>query len=383
MTHLSLLELSSCIGQALEDALAGTYWVSAEIASMSERGGHLYLDLVEKGKREAIVAKQRATCWSGVQRMLQAYFEQETGCRLQAGMQVLLEAEVSFHSVYGLSLNIVGIDPSYTVGDMARQRQKTIEQLHEEGVFDMQRSLVLPTLPLRLAVISSASAAGYGDFCAQLAASGYAFRPTLYGAIMQGDNAEESICKALDEIAEHEAEYDAVVLIRGGGATTDLSCFDRYKLCATCAQYPLPILSGIGHTKDVSIVDMVAFAALNTPTAVAEYLIDRLDRQVERLNDLAYRLQLARQQQALLRQHRLDRFAQRLQQARQLFGMAQQNRIAGLQQRLESCSPERIFRMGYSMTKVNGKAVRSAAEVKAGDRMTTYWIDGTAESIAQ
>ncbi len=383
MTQVSLLELSNCIGQALEEILEGSYWVSAEIASMSERGGHLYLDLVEKGKRETIIAKLRATCWSGRQQMLQAYFEQETGSRLQAGMQVLLEVEVNYHSVYGVSLNIVGIDPSYTLGDMARQRQKTIQQLHEEGVFDMQRSLVLPTLTMRLAVISSATAAGYGDFCAQLAASGYRFEPTLFGAIMQGDNAEQSILNALEKIAEHESEYDAVVLIRGGGATTDLSCFDRYLLCAACAQYPLPILSGIGHTRDVSIVDMVAFAALNTPTAVAEFLIDRLDKQVDRLNDLAYRLQHAHLQQALLRQHRLDSIAQRLLQTQQLFVAAQQNRLQILQQRLLSCSPERIFKMGYSMTKANGKVVRSAVDVAEGDVLTTYLLDGAIESTVK
>lgn len=383
MTQVSLFELSNCIGQALEEVFESTYWVSAEIASLNERGGHLYLDLVEKGKRDVIIAKQRATCWRGKQQLLQACFEQATGSRLQAGMQVLLEVEVAFNAVYGLSLNIVGIDPSYTLGNMARQRQKTIQQLHEDGVFDMQRALVLPTLPLRLAVISSATAAGYGDFCAQLAASAYRFEPTLYAAVMQGDNAEQSILGALEKIAEHEADYDAVVLIRGGGATTDLTCFDRYRLCAVCAQYPLPILSGIGHTRDVSIVDMVAFAALNTPTAVAEFLIDRLDKQVEHINDLAYRLQRAHLQQALLRQHRLDSLAQRLQQTRQLFVAAQQNRLQILQQRLVSCSPERIFRMGYSMTKVNGRVVRSAVDVAAGDVLTTYLVDGAVESTAK
>lgn len=371
------------IGEALAVELPETYWVRAEIASLSEKGGHLYLELIEKGKREILVAKQRATCWSNLQTMLQAYFEQETGSRLQAGMQVLVEVEVNYHAVYGLSLNIVNIDPRYTLGDMARQRQETIRQLQEEGIIDMQKELVLPTLAKRIAVVSAAGAAGYGDFCDQLYASPYPFSTQLFAATMQGDNAERSIIAALGAIAAQEEDFDAVVIIRGGGASTDLSCFDRYTLCAHCAQFPLPIISGIGHTRDVSVLDMVAHTALKTPTAVAAYLIERMDIQSARIDDLQQRLLRTADRQILLRQHRIDEWQQRLEQANRQLLLRQSHKIELIEQRIAACSPERIYRMGYSLLKCNGKAVHSVRDVAAGDVLTTCVQDGEIHSVAQ
>ena len=349
MEALTLTELCLLIGETLDDRLAPSYWVQAEISSLSLKGGHMYLELVD-GK----TAKMRATCWSGTQEMLTAYFESETGQQLQAGMKVLIEAEVQFHPVYGLSLSIVGIDPAYTLGDIAQQRQRTIQQLEKDGLIDAQQLLPLPTLIRRIAVISSPNAAGYEDFKHQLDTSHYRFETQLFGATMQGEGAAKSIIAALSEIEG----FDAVVIIRGGGATTDLSCFDNYELCAVCAQFDLPILTGIGHTRDVSVLDLVAHQALKTPTAVAEWLIHRMDDQMARINDLLMRLQRTAERQILIRRHRIEL----------------------LQQRLAACNPERIYRMGYSLLTKNGQIIRSVHDLHPGDIVTTHLADGSINS---
>ena len=349
MEALTLTELCLLIGETLDDRLAPSYWVQAEISSLSLKGGHMYLELID-GK----TAKMRATCWSGTQEMLNAYFESETGQQLQAGMKVLIETEVQFHPVYGLSLSIVGIDPAYTLGDIAQQRQRTIQQLEKDGLIDAQQLLPLPTLIRRIAVISSSNAAGYEDFKHQLDTSHYRFETQLFGATMQGEGAAKSIIAALNEI---EGSYDCVVIIRGGGATTDLSCFDNYELCAVCAQFDLPILTGIGHTRDVSVLDLVAHQALKTPTAVAEWLIHRMDDQMARINDLLMRLQRTAERQILIRRHRIEL----------------------LQQRLAACNPERIYRMGYSLLTKNGQIIRSVHDLHPGDIVTTHLSDGSCD----
>ena len=387
MAPLTLSELCYLIGEALDDSLAPSYWVKAEISSLSERGGHLYLDIIDSppsGGRGAS-AKMRATCWAGNKEILMAYFESETGQPLQAGMSVLVEAEIQYHAVYGLSLSIVGIDPSYTLGDIARQRQQTIAQLKADGLLDAQQLLPLPTLIRRIAVISSPQAAGYEDFKHQLDASPYRFETTLFGATMQGETAARSILAALEEISntslpsKHEElcsigrpvdgrrtlsglglPYDAVVIIRGGGATTDLSCFDNYELCAVCAQYELPVLTGIGHTRDISILDLVAHEALKTPTAVAEWLIHRLDEQSARIENLFLRLARTAERQILIRRHRVDL----------------------LEQRLAACNPERIYRMGYSLLTKNGQVIRSVSDIHPGDVVTSHLADGTIDLTA-
>lgn len=353
MQAVTLTELCTLIGEVLDESLAGSWWVKAEISSLSERGGHMYLELVD-GKS----AKMRATCWAGTKEMLQAYFASETGQRLQAGMAVLVEAEVQYHAVYGLSLSIVGIDPQYTLGDLARQRQQTIAQLQADGLMESQQLLPLPTLLRRIAVISSPSAAGYEDFKHQLDNSGYAFMTRLFGATMQGETAPKSIIAALEAIAESEERFECAVIIRGGGATNDLSCFDNYALCAVCAQFELPVISGIGHTRDISILDMVAHEALKTPTAVAEWLIHRLDAQKNRIAELEIRLQRTAERQMLIRRHKIEM----------------------LEQRLAACNPERIYRMGYSLVTKDGKIVRSVQDLRTGDRIETHLADGSIRS---
>ena len=358
METLTLSELCNEIGEALDDSLASTYWVKAEISSLSIKGGHMYLELVE-GK----AAKMRATCWAGTQELLMAYFESETGQRLQTGMAVLVEAEIQWHPVYGLSLSIVNIDPSYTLGDIARQRQQTIAALQADGLLDAQQLLPLPTLIRRIAVISSPNAAGYEDFTKTLHRTPYTFHTDLFAATMQGSTAAKSIIAALEEISQEliansQQPFDCAAIIRGGGATTDLTCFDDYALCAVCAQYELPIITGIGHTRDVSVLDLVAHEALKTPTAVAEWLIHRMDDQMTRITDLTVRLHRTAERQILIRRHRVEL----------------------LEQRLAACNPERIYRMGYSLLTKNGRVIRSVSDLHPGDIVTTHLIDGSFDS---
>ena len=326
----------------------------------------MYLELVESDPtaKANAKAKMRATCWAGTKEMLLAYFESETGQPLQPGMAVLVEAQVQYHPVYGLSLSIIGIDPSYTLGDIARQRQQTIAQLKADGLLDAQQLLTLPTLIRRIAVISSPQAAGYEDFKHQLQATNYQFQIELFPAIMQGEAAEQSIISALEQISivnrksPNRKSFDCVAIIRGGGATTDLSCFDRYTLCAVCAQFEIPIITGIGHTRDIAILDLVAHTSLKTPTAVAEWLIHRLDTQMNRIADLLVRLQRTRERQILLRQHRIEL----------------------LEQRLRAVNPEFIYRRGYSLLTKNGKVIRSVHELQSGDIITTHLADGSVQS---
>ena len=400
MHSYTLTELCDEIGDVLSEGLAPSYWVKAEISSLSEKAGHLYLELVDNHQssiinhQSSIASKMRATCWAGTKELLLAYFQSETGQTLQAGMAVLVEAEIRFHSVYGLSLSIINIDPGYTLGDIARQRQKTIAQLQADGLLDAQQLLPLPTLIRRIAVISSPNAAGYEDFRHQLDLSPFTFHLSLYAATMQGEHAAKSITAALEEISQElgqtcnsqqpkansqqltansqqlgqtcnsqqpkansQQPYDCIAIIRGGGATTDLSCFDNYELCAVCAQYELPVISGIGHTRDVSVLDLVAHEALKTPTAVAEWLIHRMEDQMNRINDLTVRLQRTAERQILIRRHRIEI----------------------LEQRLNACNPERIYRMGYSLLTKNGKVVRSVTELQQGDTVTTHLADGTCD----
>ena len=384
MKQYSLSELCAEIQEVMENDLLERYWVCAEIASLSARG-HCYMELVEKADDNMLAAKVRATCWSNVYSLLSAYFIQETGQALRVGMQVLVEVSVAFHPVYGLSLNVWNIDPIYTQGDLAKQRQATIRRLTEDGVMELQQRLELPTLIRKVAVISAADAAGYGDFCDQLQNNrfGVKFEVELFAAVMQGDHAPKSIIKALNEIVSEEEKWDIVVIIRGGGATTDLGCFDDYELASHCAQFPLPILSGIGHTRDMSIVDMVAHTSVKTPTAAAEWLIERVAEQVEMISQLVLRLQRATQHAVVQENNKLQAYMQRMNHAAQRLLMQEQNRLQMWTKMIELHSPERIFKMGYSLTMVNGKPVMRKEDVKEGDVLKTYLQDGVVESVVK
>lgn len=384
MQVYSLLELCDSIQAVVENTLPDRYWVRAEIASMSVRG-HCYMELVEKGDRGILAAKVRATCWNNVYNLLEPYFAGATGQPLHVGLQILVEVSVEFHSVYGLSLSIWNIDPNYTLGDLAKQRKETIRRLTEDGVMDLQKSLVLPTLVRRIAVISAADAAGYGDFCDQLHNNrfGYKFHTELYPAVMQGDTAARSITQALSNIASQEEEWDVVVIIRGGGASTDLSCFDDYALASHCAQFPLPIVAGIGHTRDVSVVDMVVNMSVKTPTAAAEWLIELVAVQVEKIGALLSRLQRASQGTINQEKNRLLLFQHRIKHSVYQMITREKSKFNIWKKTIELHSPERIYKMGYSLTTLNGKVIRSHEDVKTGDLIETHLKDGTVQSVVE
>ena len=381
-----LSELCNMIGESLQIGLPDSYLVTAEISGMQTRNGHCYMELVEKGKNNAIYeARIRAVCWASTYTMLSAYFIQETGQQLQNGMKVLVEVEINFHNTYGLSLVIVGIDPKYTLGDMQEQREKTIQQLKDDGVFDMNHIIRFPSLPKRIAVISSREAAGYEDFYKQLKnnSQGYAFKIDLFNAIMQGDKAKQSICSVLEEIASKEQDYDVVVITRGGGSTNDLSCFDDYQLCSYIAQFPLPVISAIGHTKDISIADMVANISLKTPTAAANYLIELFDRQADEIDRLEQRLRLELSNLHLKKTQELDNLQNRIINSFSLLLQKQYNNLDLIEHSIKLQSPQRLLKQGYSITLINGKPINSVNNVKSGDQIQTDVADGSIISIVK
>jgi len=393
MQSFSLSEFLAAVQLAVRGSFPDSYWVRAEISNLSARpNSHCYMELAESangsargGYGQEYAAKIKANCWRNIWAGVSQDFEAAVGQPLKVGMQVLAQVTIDFHPVYGMSLTVQSIDPSFTLGDLARQKAEALKKLEDEGIIDMQQGLRLATLPKRLAVISAATAAGYQDFCDQLQNNqeGYAFRTTLFAATMQGDTAATSIIKALEKIYEQEQLFDAVVIIRGGGATTDLSCFDQYELAANCAQFPLPIIAGIGHTRDVSLVDRVAFASVKTPTAAAEFFISRMAEQDAELQQLADRLQQTAARQIVLRRQVLDQTEMRI---RLLIGQRlqkQSGKLDLIEKTIQLHSPERIFRMGYSLTTRDGKVVRRADELQAGDRLVTVFADGQAESVVE
>lgn len=290
MDFLSLFDLNNRVRQVLKERFSLPVWVAAEIASVQEnRSGHCYLELVDKPEgEENPVAVAKGTIWAFTYRMLKPYFETTTGRPLEKGMKVLIQAEVVFHELYGYSLNIKDIDPTFTIGDLERKRREVTEQLEKDGIIDMNRNLVLPLLPKNIAVISSPTAAGLGDFLNQLEHNsyGYKFHVKLFSAVMQGEKTTDSVISALERIYEYEELFDVVVIIRGGGAQSDLGCFDTYDMAAHVAQFPLPVIAGIGHERDETIVDRVAYLRVKTPTAAAAFLIETFQNFDARLKEL-------------------------------------------------------------------------------------------------
>jgi exodeoxyribonuclease VII large subunit len=406
MNSISLSELTSRIQDAIKLNFDSAVWIRAEISELRENpGGHCYLELIEKdSSSDAILAKTKATIWASTYRMLKPYFESSTGQSLRAGLNVLVAVSVEFHGIYGFSLNIRDIDPTFTIGEMAARRMQIIRQLEADGIVDMNKQLEFPELPQRLAIISSATAAGYGDFCDQLKndPSHFAFYQKLFPAIMQGEQAEKSIIAALEKIYENIEFFDVVVIIRGGGATTDLVCFDSYELALNCAQFPLPILSGIGHQRDISILDMVAHTSVKTPTAAAEFLISRMQEAENKTLNLLADIQdiiknkienethFLNQTQLRIRQilrswvtektYHLERQKNRLKQALRVQLLKENNRLSLLEKNIETHSPAFLLKHGYTITTLNGKRVTSSKQVKQGDTIRTYAADGDFES---
>jgi len=336
---LSLFELHRQIREELEMAFPESYWVVAEIAQVSpdRRKGHCYLNLVDKGDdARQMLAQARATIWSARFQLLGRYFEEKTGQPLKAGLKILFQASVRFHELYGLSLDIVNIDPSYTIGDLARQRQETLKRLEAEGLLTANKALELPLVPQRLAIVSSATAAGYQDFVHQLQNNsfGYTFQTTLFPATVQGNEAPDSINRAMALIARHQERFDAIVLIRGGGSQTDLSCFDDYHIAAAIGQAPLPVLTGIGHERDESIADLVANTRLKTPTAVASFLVDRFRAAEVYAEDLLDSIRMFSAQQLRLTEDRLERLGLRLSNQTKSFLQVGREQLERLSQEL-------------------------------------------------
>lgn len=403
---LSLHELNGLVKQSIRSCLPDTYWLQAELSDVRiNYSGHCYLEFVQKDVAgNNLIAKARGTIWNNVFKMLRPYFEQETGQTFTSGIKVLVNVSVDFHELYGYSLTVLDIDPTYTVGDMERKRREILRQLEEEGVIDLNKELEMPMLPQRVAVISSATAAGYGDFCDQLANNprGYGFHTQLFSAIMQGERVEESIIAALDAIYAQLEQWDVVVIIRGGGATSDLSGFDTYTLAANCAQFPLPIITGIGHERDDTVVDLIAHTRVKTPTAAAAFLIACMDKVADRLNEWSYRLQQGARNRLLWEYQRIERLkqcipnvvykriadakyellsAQRdLQMASQQFLSVKKHRLELLQQRLNDALPEKQLARGYSITLKDGKPVKDASLLKEGDKLVTVLYRGKIES---
>lgn len=287
---LTLYELNHHIKNVLHNNLPDMVWVQGETSDVRvNQNGHCYLEFIEKDKSgRNIIAKARAMIWANTFHLLRAYFESTTNQSFASGLKVMVQVSIEFHEIYGLSLTIYDIDPAYTLGDQALNRARILKQLEEEGVLTLNKELELSPLPNRIAIISSPTAAGYEDFCNQLEANTYqfAFYTKLFSAIMQGERAEDSIISALERIYEYQDCFDAVVIIRGGGATSELSCFDSYLLAASCAQFPLPIITGIGHERDETVLDIVAHTRAKTPTAVAEFLIGRLSNTSNEIIDI-------------------------------------------------------------------------------------------------
>lgn len=404
---LSLYELNGLVKRSIRSCLPDTYWVQAELSDVrTNYSGHCYLEFVQKDVAgNHLIAKARGTIWSNIFKMLQPYFEQETGQAFTSGIKVLVNVSVEFHELYGYSLTVLDIDPTYTVGDMERKRREILRQLEEEGVIDLNKELEMPMLPQRIAVISSATAAGYGDFCNQLMNNSrdYGFYTELFPAIMQGERVEESVLSALDAIYHRLEEFDVVVIIRGGGATSDLSGFDTYLLAASCAQFPLPIITGIGHERDDTVIDKVAHTRVKTPTAAAEYLIAKMDKCAGALDEMSARLMESVRRLLLWEHQRMERLKQRipsavykriadakyglltvqrdLQMASRQFLSAKKHRLELLQQRLNDAMPEKQLARGYSITLKDGKALKDASALKEGDMVTTLLHHGKISSI--
>lgn len=403
---LSLYELNGLVKRSIRSCMPDTYWVQAELSDVrTNYSGHCYLEFIQKDAGgNNLVAKARGTIWSNIFKMLKPYFEQETGQMFTSGIKVLVQVSVEFHELYGYSLTVLDIDPTYTVGDMERKRREILRQLEDEGVIDLNKELEMPVLPQRVAVVSSATAAGYGDFCNQLKNNhyGYDFHTELFPAIMQGERVEESVLAALDAINARLEEFDVVVIIRGGGATSDLSGFDTYLLAASCAQFPLPIITGIGHERDDTVIDAVAHTRVKTPTAAAEYLIARMDKTASRLEVLTERLREGVRNRLLWEYRRMDSLKQRipsvvykriadakygllsarrnLQMASHQFLSMKKHRLELLQQRLNDALPEKQLARGYSITMKDGKVVKDASVLKEGDKLVTLLYQGRTES---
>ena len=394
---LTLYELNSLVHEVIEANFDDEYWVTGELSDVSTPafGGHFYGELVQKDEEEdRIIARARITCWARTYGLLRLRFQKESGETLRKGLQVKLLVQVNFHEQYGYSLNILDIDSTFTLGDLAKRRREILLQLEKDGILHDNQELPLPRLLRRIAVISSSTAAGYGDFCKQLEQNEYGFHfdVQLFPAVMQGEHVPESIISALESILS-EQPFDLVVIIRGGGASSDLSDFDSYELAACIAQYPLPVLTGIGHERDETVLDFVAHTRVKTPTAAAAFIIDHQAEEAALLDDLYLRIIHSAEERILQEKQRLEHqkavlpllftnFIQGKQSGLQLLRQGlinagnqrlerEEHRLELMQQRLNSLDPKLLLKRGYTITTCGGKIVRSIEGLAEGEVLTT------------
>lgn len=397
---LTLLDLQRMVRATLESRFRDPLWISAEISELKvNRSGHCYLNLVEKGATDgAPRAEARAVIWKSAYLPMASLFEAATGATLRAGLRVLVRVVVTYHEIYGFSLQIIDIDPRYTLGEIERRRRETIARLQQDGVWDMNRELELPRPTLRIAIVSSDTAAGYQDFMNELGRSTYRFQTTLFRSLMQGDAAEESIVAALTEIAQREEDFDVVAIIRGGGSTSDLALFDSYLIASYVAQFPLPIFSGIGHDKDVSVVDMVAHTSLKTPTAVATKLVEMADYEMtlvenfateiahnvedmlhgEELRLYTYGVNISREATRHISNHekRIELLKDGLLSRVEYMISTEEQRLNAAERTLQSYSLDNILRLGFAVARNQEGALKSIAQTHIGETIAIELLDG-------
>lgn len=428
---MTLFELNNIVQQALKLTLDDSYWVDAEVSEARlASNGHFYVEFTQSDTfGQGMVAKARGTMWRATYARLMPRFEQATGERLRAGMKVRVEVQVVFHELYGYSLNIIDIDPSFTLGDLAQRRREILRQLEADGIIEDNRSLPMPMLLQRIAVVSSATAAGYGDFCKQLTSNTehLAFDLRLFPAVMQGQHVEQSVMAALQEVCADSARWDCVVIIRGGGATSDLADFDSYPLAAAVAQMPLPVIVGIGHERDTTVLDFVAHTALKTPTAVAAFILDHQLAELQRVETAATTVVRAARETMLRERNRFELMARTLPQSFLLRCERERRRIDGLmqslphtvkmrcerersrldnvdqglkrtartrlqqatmrlqllEQRCQALDPQVQLNRGYSLTYHDGRLLRTAAGLHDGDAIATRLADGVLHTVVR
>lgn len=377
---IDLFEFQARLKKGVESLFPNRIWLKAEVSAVKARnGGHCYLELSQSDSN-GLVAKANAIIWSSKYRFIAPYFESVTGSSLQEGMVILVEVQVNYSELYGFSLIINDIDPEFSVGIKELERQKTIERLQKEGLMDLQKGFSLPQLPYHLAVISAEDAAGYRDFVRHIAENPYGFRLDLelYPALMQGAECPSSIVAALDAVMESGKDYDAVLIMRGGGSKLDLACYDDYGLAAVIAQYPLPVLTAVGHDQDYHVCDMVAYEYVKTPTALADFLMDIYEAEDERILACESRIRLAASNRLYQEENLLGVLAARIRGGFSLKIAAMESALQVLQTRIQAADPRRILDRGYALAlDGDGVVLKGAAGRKAGDRVDIMFADGT------
>ena len=376
---IDLFEFQTRLKEGIESLFPKRLWLKAEVSAIKARnGGHCYLELSQSNEN-GLIAKAGAVIWSSRFRFIAPYFESVTGSPLQEGMSILVEVQPSYSQLYGFSLVINDIDPEFSLGIRELERQKTIERLQNEGLMELQKELILPCLPYKFAVVSAEDAAGYRDFVRHLAENPYHFKVEfdLFPALMQGKECPESIVAAMDRVLETGIEYDAVLILRGGGSKLDLACFDDYNLAAVIAQFPIPVLTAVGHDQDFHVCDMVAFEYVKTPTALADYIMDIYQNEDERISTLENRMRLAVTNRLYREEALLDSLAARVKGAFQLKIAAMEANLNMLQARIEAADPRRILQRGYVLaTDADGVVLKGVAGRSEGDRVSMMFADG-------